>query len=384
MSPTVVAVVSSAHPPLDGRIFWKEARTLSELGYDVTQFGQSAPGAVVAHEEAGLDFVELRNATGRWGRIGRSFGIGRELWRRRNDIDVIHVHDPELLLLLVPLRLLRPRIHFVYDVHEDYPSVLMVRPWIPRRLRPFVSSVVKAAENALGRRADLVIGATAHLANKFPIENRRTAVVRNFPFARDYSKSAVSRRRRRSGDPAGPMKCTLVGGLTEIRGVRSVTEAVAMLDPNRFQLELVGRFDSAEFQQEIVSLAPASVRWRGTIPFPEIPSYLATQDVGLACLLRSPNHAAALPTKVFEYYHAGLPVVASDFEEWSGFIDGCGIQVDPANPAAIAQALEWLAEHPSEFEEMRTEALRRSGNEFSWEAEAEVLADAYEQMLVPR
>lgn len=383
MSQRAIAVVSSAHPPLDGRIFWKEARTLAELGYEVTQFGQSAPGAETAHEEAGLRFVELRNTAGRWGRIGRSFGIGRELWRRRDEIDVVHVHDPELLLLLIPLRVVRPHVRFVYDVHEDYPSVLMVRPWLPRRLRPIVSWVVKAVENALGRRSDLVIGATDHLAKKFPIENRRTAVVRNFPFASDYSKLTGPRPRRGSSDLGRPMKCTLVGGLTEIRGVRSVTEAVAMLDPDRFQLELVGRFDSAEFQQEIVSIAPASVRWRGSMPFPDIPSYLASQDVGLACLLRSPNHAAALPTKVFEYYHAGLPVVASDFEEWRGFIDGCGLQVDPADPAAIAQALVWLAEHPIEFDQMRTEARRRSRSEFSWEAEAVILADAYERMLSP-
>ena len=49
-----------------------------------------------------------------------------------------------------------------------------------------------------------------------------------------------------------------------------------------------------------------------------------------------------MPTKIFEYYLAGIPVVASNFQAWKRIVvdTDCGLVVDPLNVISISDAIE--------------------------------------------
>ena len=68
---------------------------------------------------------------------------------RRFRPDVVHFHDPELLLLAPLLRWLAPTV--IYDVHESLPDLVLDRAWIPGPLRRAVSSVCAVLEPLLAR-----------------------------------------------------------------------------------------------------------------------------------------------------------------------------------------------------------------------------------------
>jgi hypothetical protein len=86
---------------------------------------------------------------------------------------------------------------------------------------------------------------------------------------------------------------------------------------------------------------------------------------------------------MFEYMAAGLPVIASDFSLWREIVDGsgCGLLVDPMDPEAIAEAMQWILEHPAESEAMGRRGRQAVKERYNWEQEAKKLIRLYRRLL---
>mgnify|MGYP002759506231 CR=1 FL=1 len=128
MSVARVCHLSTAHPPRDGRIFRKECASLAKRGADVWFIG-----AQDGDEEVdGVHTVGVGAATGRLDRLTRR---QMRAWKALDQVspDVVHVHDPELIPMVLTWKTLRGRAA-VYDAHEDpvsythltLPTILLV------------------------------------------------------------------------------------------------------------------------------------------------------------------------------------------------------------------------------------------------------------------
>ena len=106
---------------------------------------------------------------------------------------------------------------------------------------------------------------------------------------------------------------------------------------------------------------------------------------GLVTLHPVINYLDALPIKMFEYMAAGIPVIASDFPLWREIVVGnqCGLCVDPMDPAAIARAIDHLAQHPDEACQMGENGRRAVLEKFNWAVEEKKLIQLYEDLLKP-
>jgi glycosyltransferase involved in cell wall biosynthesis len=95
------------------------------------------------------------------------------------------------------------------------------------------------------------------------------------------------------------------------------------------------------------------------------------------------NHVRAQPTKLFEYMSAGLPVIASNFPLWREIVErnNCGICVDPLSPAALAEAIRWLIQHPDAAREMGANGRRAVRTTYNWEPEGRKLTTLYRSLL---
>jgi glycosyltransferase involved in cell wall biosynthesis len=82
----------------------------------------------------------------------------------------------------------------------------------------------------------------------------------------------------------------------------------------------------------------------------------------------------------------GLPVVASSFPMWREVVEGndCGLCVDPTDPDAIADALEYLADHPNRRQEMGRNGRLAVERRYNWQVEAERLLQAYASLTAER
>jgi glycosyltransferase involved in cell wall biosynthesis len=60
---------------------------------------------------------------------------------------------------------------------------------------------------------------------------------------------------------------------------------------------------------------------------------------------------------------------------------GCGFLVNPLDPAAIAQAIQWLLENPVEAEEMGKRGNTEVCKSYNWDQEATKLLELYDRLL---
>jgi glycosyltransferase involved in cell wall biosynthesis len=94
-----------------------------------------------------------------------------------------------------------------------------------------------------------------------------------------------------------------------------------------------------------------------------------------------PHYRANYPIKLFEYMAAGLPVIAADLPLCREVVEttGCGLVVDPLDPAAIAAAVLWLLEHPAEAAAMGRRGRVAVERSYNWQHEALALLALYER-----
>lgn len=134
-------------------------------------------------------------------------------------------------------------------------------------------------------------------------------------------------------------------------GVGPGDEVMGLIRQPDARLQMGGTFAPKPLEAEVRALAGWSrVDFHGWVGREDVREILSRVRAGLVLFHPMPNHVRAQPNKLFEYMAAGLPVIASDFPLWREIVEGagCGLLVDPKDPQAIAEAMQWILDHPEE------------------------------------
>lgn len=365
--------VSSAHRASDGRIARKEADALSRAGYDVTVMALDRAAGTSLPD--GPRFIELGPPTSRPRRF-----LLRLPWLLayciRNRYDAYHLHDPDLVLLGFALKALGRQV--IYDVHEAFPMVILDRAWIPRPLRPILSRAWRHLEGSFVKVADLTI--TAHDTVKDQFRSGTVVTVRNFPIIEDMAPAPPQPMAQR------PWRVIYHGDLTEQRGLVTMIEAIGKVagEPTA-ELRLGGSL--APDLAERIAAMPSAKRtaYLGWLNQARLAGELAQARAGLVLLHPTNNYLMIRPNKLYEYMAAGLPVIASDFPHWREVVagTGCGLLVDPQDPAAIAAAIETIFADPEEAAAMGRRGQQAVLERYNWQCERQRLLAGYRLVFAP-
>jgi glycosyltransferase involved in cell wall biosynthesis len=368
-----VVHMTSAHPRNDTRILFKMCRSLADAGWPVTLVVADGLGPEKWNSIEILDVGSAKSRLDRMiGSVRRVQALALEL-----DADIYHFHDPELLPVGALLR--RRKKTVIYDAHEDLGKDILSKPYLPGFIRPLVAKAAEMIEHILSSRMSAVIGATPIIARKFRHQGNLSIDINNFPILDELRPEA------RPADQLTPKDVCYVGGIGALRGIREMVNAMPATRTGA-RLLLAGEFSEVNTQIETQALPGwIHVEPLGVLGRPEVRAVFARAAAGLVTLHPTPAYKDALPVKMFEYMSAGLPVIASDFPLWRSIINdaGCGLLVDPLDPAAIAAAIDWVIEHPDGARAMGDRGRRAVLERYNWAREAEKLVALYWRLSTP-
>ncbi|HVY74700.1 MAG TPA: glycosyltransferase [Puia sp.] len=293
-----------------------------------------------------------------------------------NDLDVIPATRALALMRRKPL---------VYDSHEYFLGVAGMDG------KPLRRKIWGLVERRLFKRLKYGYTVCESISRLYREEYGKTLlVVRNLPWLNGRQEAYSEEEKLQIAQidnliPKGKHLLLLQGaGINAFRGAEELVRSMNFLDGKDFHLLLIGGGDvlgnirkmigTHQLQDKITIIPKLPFRW--------LPHFTKQAQLGLSIDHPDvPNHRYSLPNKLFEYLHAGVPVLASHMVEQERIIDQyqVGSFIDSHEPERIAQKIVEIFQDSQQWK-IWQENTRLVKKELNWENECKIIIDLFKQV----
>jgi glycosyltransferase involved in cell wall biosynthesis len=291
----------------------------------------------------------------------------RYLGSRRNDWDAIWANDLDTLWPAYQIAKDKD-IPLIYDSHEYFTEAAGLTG------RPFPKWVWTQIERSIFPKLKHVITVNESIASIYREKyNVPVRVVRNVPSVANLPD--FNPTRAELGLPEGNLVILQGAFMDKDRGVVDMVRAMKLLPD--VHLLLVGAGE--EWVQAGELRESLGLQDRITIlpkqPYERLVGFTRSADAGISLDKGTHfNYYYSLPNKLFDYIHAGIPVVASPMPEVRRVVEGyeIGVLVRDWSPEAIAEAVRSVFSSP---QKRWMDGVSKAQNDFRWERESEVIRE---------
>lgn len=267
------------------------------------------------------------------------------------------------------------RIPLVYDSHEIFCEVpeLQANPfkkriweWLEKRIVPKLKYAITVNDSI-----------AAYFRERY---GTPFTAVRNIP---DYQRPNPLKGRRDLGLPEARRIVILQGaGINVQRGAEELLEAFRYLD-DQYLLLIIGSGDViATLRKNAGEFGLTSrVTFLDKMPAAELRQFTLNADLGVSIDKDTNlNYHFSLPNKIFDYIHAGIPILASRLPEITNIIEryGLGTFIENHEPEHIARQIRNFLE--SESYQVCRSNTRRAAEENSWPQEQKKLLALFHEI----
>jgi glycosyltransferase involved in cell wall biosynthesis len=172
-------------------------------------------------------------------------------------------------------------------------------------------------------------------------------------------------------------------GINEERGAEELVESMSLL-PGNYKLYFIGSGTLWNKLKEMTYRLNLNekIEFIDKIPFSKLHDYTRQAHLGLSldkssCL----NYKLSLPNKVFDYIHAGIPVLSSSVVEVKNIIDNfeVGATIKDVTPSSIAEAIKNIFENEALYNRWK-ENTYKAAEILCWQKEEKVLAEIFSSL----
>jgi len=354
----------------------KVCEYLDKKGFEVTLVGRKLPNSLPIPEQ--WNYKTKRFPL--WFKKGPLFYATYNLrlffYLLFKKADVLVSNDLDTLYANTWARKFKKNCALVYDSHEYYcgtPELIS---------RPKVQNFWRRIERKCVPKADEMITVNESIADMYRKEYTRTVhVVRNIT---DANFPKPTKTRTDLGLPEDKKVVIMQGaGINIQRGAEEMIEAIQKVD--NAVLAIVGDGDVVPDLKRAV----ADNKWQdkvlffGKRPYAELMNFTALSDVGVSLDKNTNvNYQFSLPNKIFDYIHAGIPLLVSDLKEVAAIVRDheVGLVTNSHEIEEIAQKLNSLFQDEELQQKFRANTIE-AAKSLNWAKETEVLDEVYLQFL---
>jgi glycosyltransferase involved in cell wall biosynthesis len=390
-------MISSLHGLYDDRIYWKEAISLKNSGYNVTHLavGKTDKDFISVH---GIRLIQIgsrqyfRNPY--YDKLYRIITFKPKIYQKILTVsamlkaDVYHFHDVQINKIGKRLRNLPHHPKVIYDVHEPYPEAFRFTPssnFLTRFIHFVFSVYIRSWELRCSRQHDLVIATEENVADRFRDylhKENKVEIIYNYtdlcPEQKDHSHE------NRTYD------AIYTGSIRSTRGIFQVVQAVKMAKDKGypFKVLFIGPVFEKNLNKKVFHLLEQyklheHIILKDPVPYEQISRFYEQSKVGLIIFSDNAVNRTILPIKLFEYMAYGLPVLSSNFGHMKKYTDmeETGLTVDPSNPHEICDKLISLLTNHELYKKCSVNGMNATNNKYRWQLMEEKLLAIYERLL---
>ncbi len=350
----------------------KVCRTLSGMGFDVLLVGRWLPGCLPLNDRP-YKTHRMRLLFRHGPLFYAEYNFRLLLFLLFHSTKLLVSNDLDTLLANFIAHKFK-HVPLVYDSHEYYTET-------PELIdRPFVRGIWEKIEKAIFPKLTDIITVNKSIAELYQQKyNKVLNVVRNVPKTPGID-TIVSRESL--GLPTDRKIIILQGaGINIQRGAEEAVEAMQYV-PNALLL-IIGGGDVIESLKKQVEQSDLTdkVKFVKRLPYKELIQYTRLADLGITLDKDTNiNYRYSLPNKLFDYIHAGIPVLTSRLPEIARIVEGyqIGRITENHNPAHIAGLMNQMLNDETQNKIWKNN-LFAAAQDLNWEHEEKILIELYQK-----
>jgi len=272
----------------------------------------------------------------------------------------------------------------VYDVHENYPDEMMLKSWVPQPFRrPLAFGVRWGQLTCAGMIRNVVLVAKSQERDLFGSRLRKTYLM-NYASIEMLDKVAHDYSTR-------PASVIFTGTQHENNGSLLYLEIASLVHERRKDVTFYAFdrfFGRLDFRRRLLDEMKDRNLDGVYQLLPNVAPHDLIQALNKAVIAVIPNlrvaqQVHAVPTKMFEYMAAGLPIVASDlpFQAEVIGINNVGLLAKPEEPETFAREILRLLDDRELARKLGENGRKAFLTHYSWESQERALSQYYQSIM---
>lgn len=373
-----IVIVTSGHPPLDERIFYKFACSLKKHKYNVTIICSN------------LEINDEKNGIVLSGFDGNVLTKSAKINRLK---EYISLCEPDVIICCEPLTIISAykykktcsrTVSVISDITEWYPENVALKLRGLKRIMTYIQLFLFNIYSS--NLADSLIVGEPGKKKRYDIiaPFKKKIILGYYPVLEFFHSIPKTHN-------SDFITLGYAGVLSFERGILTLLETadlVAKKHPEKnFRLKIAGRFqykhEEEIFQKKASDLRHLKIELCDWVEYPNLGGLISDMDICFDLRKKTFIYRNSLPIKIFEYMASAKPVIYSDIRPIRQElpVKKFGFLIDPEDKNEIISKIENYLDNRTLLEEHGAAARKMSEEKYNWNTLEPVLIKFIEQHL---